>query len=603
MRQVTALALSLAIATSAFAVPAPQGDTGNTPKTAAKKKTGGTSSELSQRLDQLQQAINAQQQQIQQLRQEVQTRDGEIEQLKEQSSQAQATAQQAQQKADEAASRAAQQNNNDALHSDVADLKANATNAAVALQETQKRVSDLESPLTLHYKGINLTPIGFLEAATVWRQKGLGADINTPFNSIPFDGASQSNLSEFFGSGRQSRAGLLAEGKLNSTKLTGYYEADFLSAGVTSNNNQSNSYTMRQRQVWGQAALNNGWSFTGGQMWSLVTETRNGVDNRTEALPMVIDAQYNVGFSWARQYGFRVAKNFGNKAWFAFSVENPQTTFTAHGNGNNFLIGTAGSSGGLYNAFNGTYSFNAAPDFVAKLAFQPGWGHYEIFGLVSTFRDRIFPCATTAATGTCSGVTGPSATGAFNNTNQGWGIGANFRGSLAQKHVDIGVHFLGGNGIGRYGTAGLSDATVETDGTLALIRSYQALGTLEYHAKKLDIYSNYGVEYAGRNAFGGVGYGSPTLNNSGCGIETDPGAGGFAPGALANCTGDTRNIMEGTLGFWYRFYKGPKGTLQWGPQYSYIVRNTWSGAAGANSLGQPTANENMFLTSFRYYIP
>ena len=36
-------------------------------------------------------------------------------------------------------------------------------------------------------------------------------------------------------------------------------------------------------------------------MWSLVTETKKGVDNRTEALPMTIDPQYTVGFSWARQ--------------------------------------------------------------------------------------------------------------------------------------------------------------------------------------------------------------------------------------------------------------------------------------------------------------
>ena len=53
---------------------------------------------------------------------------------------------------------------------------------------------------------------------------------------------------------------MLAEGRLKSAKLSGYYEADFLSAGVTSNNNQSNSYTMRQRQAWGQAALDNGCS-------------------------------------------------------------------------------------------------------------------------------------------------------------------------------------------------------------------------------------------------------------------------------------------------------------------------------------------------------
>ena len=53
---------------------------------------------------------------------------------------------------------------------------------------------------------------------------------------------------------------MLAEGRLKLAKLSGYVEADFLSAGVTSNNNESNSYTLRQRQAWGQAAFDNGLS-------------------------------------------------------------------------------------------------------------------------------------------------------------------------------------------------------------------------------------------------------------------------------------------------------------------------------------------------------
>ena len=132
--------------------------------------------------------------------------------------------------------------------------------------------------------------------------------------------------------------------------MTGYLESDFLGVGISSNNNQSNSYVLRQRQVWGQAALNNGWAFTGGQMWSLVTETKIGEDNRTEALPMTIDPQYTVGFSWARQYGFRVTKNFNNKVWAGFAVENSQETITTHGNvTDSFLLGSQGNAGGLYN--------------------------------------------------------------------------------------------------------------------------------------------------------------------------------------------------------------------------------------------------------------
>jgi len=515
----------------------------------------------------------------------------QIQKLEEELNKLQSAASQAQQTAQTAVSQSAEQKQDvAAVRSDVTDLKSAVTTTTAALQETQKKMD--ESPIALRYKGIAITPGGFLAAETAWRQKALASDVNSAFSAIPFAGSSQSQMSEFFGSGRQSRLSLLAEGKLKHVKLTGYVEGDFLSAGVTSNNNQSNSYTLRQRQAWGQAALA-GWTFTGGQMWSLATETRNGLDNRTEALPMTIDAQYNVGFSWARQYGFRVTKKLGNTVWLGFSAENPQTIFTAHGQAANFLIGSAGTGGGLYNS-TANYSFNPAPDFVVKAAFEPGWGHYEIFGVVRQFRDRVFP---NALTGT------PSAAGAYNDSRTGGGIGANARVALLNKHIDVGLHFLGGDGIGRYGTTTLPDATVRPDGTLALVRGAQALGTIEFHFPKFDIYTNAGTEYAGRTAYvnaagNGVGYGSPLFSNFGCTTELVPGSSGFAPTAPGNCTGDTRVFIEGTLGFWYRFYKGAKGTLQLGPQYSHVDRNTWSGISGA-----PQGTDNMFFTSFRYYLP
>ncbi len=320
-------------------------------------------------------AIDAQQQQILQLMNQLQSRDAAIQQLQQQVGQAQSAATQAEQKADTAVSQTSQaQQDVAAVHTDVADLKQNATSTALSLQETQKNLrSEIESPLAIHYKGITITPGGFIAAETVWRQHALGADINTPFNSITFPGAAQSNISEFFGSGRQSRISMLAEGKLSSAKLSGYYESDFLTSGITSNNNQSNSYGLRIRQAWAQAALNDGWSFTGGQMWSLITETKKGLDNRSEALPMTIDPQYNVGFSWARQYGFRVTKNISNKAWFGFAVEDSQATLGGHGANNNFILGEQGASGGLYNP-TANYSFNPSPDIVGKLGIRAGLG-------------------------------------------------------------------------------------------------------------------------------------------------------------------------------------------------------------------------------------
>ena len=604
-------------------------------------------------VDELKNALSAQQRQIEQLRQQLAQRDQAMQQqLQQIQQQSQAAASAAQAKADQAAQEANQQQQAVAdLRTDVNDVKQNATNTALSLQETQKTIGDLGSPLAIHYKGITITPGGFLAAEAVWRQHALGADINTPFNSIPFSGATAAHMAEFFGSGRQSRISLLAEGKLSSAKMTGYIEADFLSAGVTSNNNESNSYTMRQRQVWGQAALNSGWTFTGGQMWSLATETKVGLDNRTEALPMVIDPQYTVGFSWERQWGFRVTKNFNNKIWAGFSVENPQITTGGSlvSGQNNFIIGSQGTGGGLYNA-TANYSWNAMPDLIFKLAAQPGWGHFEIFDVISDFRDRVFPCGGTIlatdgvlpASTTCNGSTFPNSKGAYNNHGFGNGIGVNARGMLAQQHVEVGLHFLGGNGIGRYGSAQLPDVVIRPDGVLALPRNYQALATLEYHAKRMDVYAYVGGEYEERAAFLSstgkpAGYGSPLFDNTGCYKEAPPAAtvtnvltptdttvdvggttvpvagsgtipvpgavgtpltAGFNPAGPSHCSGQTRNIIEGSIGFWYRLYNGPKGRLQFGPQYSYIDRNTWSGM-GAN----PNAIENMVLSSFRYYLP
>ena len=282
MKHAIALALASALVVGAFAAAAPQDTTaGSSTKKKAVAKTAAPS--VSTQLSEMKRAIDAQQQQILQLMNQLQSRDAVIQQLQQQVGQVQNAASQAAQKADTAASQNAQQQQDvAAVKSDVTDLKQNVTNAALSLQETQKNVKDaMESPLAIHYKGITITPGGFLAAESVWRQHALGSDINTPFNSITFPGAAQSNMSEFFGSGRQSRISMLGEGKINSAKLTGYYESDFLGTGITSNNNESNSYVLRVRQAWGQAALNSGWSFTGGQMWSLVTETKKGVDNRS----------------------------------------------------------------------------------------------------------------------------------------------------------------------------------------------------------------------------------------------------------------------------------------------------------------------------------
>src|SRR6202167_5506583 len=443
-------------------------------------------------VQELKDALAAQQEQIRQLREELHRKDQAVQQ-------AQSAATDASGKADAAQAQAAQQQQAvtqavtavSEVKGEVADLKTTVNTGALALQQTQKTIDEtFQNPLSLHYKGISISTTGFIAAEFVRRSRELGADITTPFNSLTLPGASQSNLPEFFGTARQSRPTLFVTGRLKNVELSGYLSADFLSAGVTSTATQTNSYTLRLRQAWAQAKFDNGWKFLGGQMWSLVTEGKAGIapsddiGRVNDARPMTIDPGYTVGFTFARQYGIRLTKDFGDKVSVAFAVEHAQGTLTTHNNAANFLLGEAGAS----NSYNTTanYTANPSPDLIAKIAFDPGFGHYEIFGLADRFTDRVFPCVEPGTNPVC---TGTAATGAYNASKEGGGFGANLRWALDNKHIIFGLHEFGGTGVGRYGAAQLSDLSIHANGTLNLIRGYQGLGSLEGPGKKLTFYA------------------------------------------------------------------------------------------------------------------
>ena len=554
--------------------------------------------------------------QIQSLRQEFQ---GQIDSLKndlatknaqlQQAQQAAADAQAAAAKAQAAADSQQQVTSDNAaavstLKSTVADMQnANASAVSSITDETAAIRKAIGSPDAIHYKGITISPAGsFLAAETVWRQGATGGDINTAFTGIPLNHADAHNLSEFFGSGRQSRLAIKAVGKTDKVTLTGYYEMDWLSAGITSNSNQSNSYTLRQRQLWADAKLTNGWDFSGGQGWSLATETTQGVTRGTEILPGTIDAQYNAGFVWARQYSFRMSKDIGKKLFIGVSAENAETLNPAGtinlATGTSILLGSAGVGGGLYNA-TANYSFNLSPDFVAKIAIEPGWGHWEVFGIERNFRDRIY-------------VTGATPK---DDTEIGAGIGGGFRAPLANKKLTIGLKGLWGQGVGRYGSSTIADVTIKPNGVIAPLHGFSGLSTVEINPNaRLNIYLNYGGDYISRDILASNdGYGLYSANMSGCRTEpsptatTNPGFGGgtgFTPSTPANCGGNNKDVQEFTAGYWYNIYAGSKGRLRQGLQYSRFERDLWSGAGGTtNPGGGASGIDNMFFTSLRYYLP
>ncbi len=616
-------------------------------KPKAAKKAEKSDSAIAAQLEELRQALQSQQEQLQLLKEELTKRDRQIDEAREAAAAANARAAEASTKATEAVNPTAEVKSTAvSLNSTVSDLKTSneALKTTVATGQAEAKKALEEGPTTIKYKGINITPGGFLASETVFRNRATSGDIPTAFTGIPYPGNALSRVTENNFSARQSRITMLGETKIGDFKVSGYYEADFNGVGTASNNRQSTSYVLRQRQLWGQVATESGYSFTGGQMWTLATENRKGIVNRGEAIPLTVDVNYNVGFTFVRQNAARFVKDFGGKLALGFSVEGPQATFGGRGfstftpatgsPSQNFFINAIGAGGGLFNAFDPVgYSINKAPDLIFKAAADPGYGHYELFGILSTFRNRVYPCAvvtptpngtTVIVTGlalTCAaGATTPSAAGAFNDTRTGGGVGASFRVPLFNKKLEVGAKAVGGDGIARYAAAQLPDLTFRPDGTQALLRTAHGLGIIEFHpSPKLDVYFYYGAEYAWRAAYGtyqtvsvatagGVstftssntktgGYGSPFAANNLCSTEFAP-TGSSTPN-LGTCAGDIRVIQEGTLGFWHKFYQGPKGGLRWGIQYSYVTKSGWSGAASF----QPKANDNMVFTSFRYYLP
>jgi hypothetical protein len=546
--------------------------------------------------DQIQALREEMEQQINSLKNDLAEKNAELQKAQQAAAQAQDAAAKA-----EAAASAQQQAVTEnqkavtALQSNVDDMKqANAAVVASVTDDTAKIKEAIKNPAEIHYKGITLSPAGsFIAAETVWRQGATGGGLNTAFTGIPIANSDYAQQSEFYGTGRQSRLALKAQGKLSNMVMTGYYEMDWLGTGITSNNNQSNSYVLRQRQLWADAKLANGWDFSGGQGWSLAAETTQGLTRGTEILPATIDPQYEAGFVWTRQYSFRVSKNIGQKFFMGASAENAETLNPAGANlPSNLLIGSAGVGGGLFNP-TANYSFNMTPDFVAKIAMEPGWGHWELFGVGRSFRDRIYP-----ATGS-----------PYNDSVWGGGVGGGFRGPLANRKVSVGLKGLWGEGVGRYGSSTIADITLRPDGTISPLHGFSALSTVEVNpTDRLNIYLNYGGDYIGRDwtlssTGTQVGYGTYSADMTGCNVEVKTG-GSFSPSNPAHCTANTKDVQEFTAGYWYNFYNGPKGRLRYGLQYSWFERDLWSGNGGTtNPGGGANGTDNMFWTSFRYYLP
>lgn len=437
---------------------------------------------------------------------------------------------------------------------------------------------------TFHIGGLTIQLGGFFAADGIFRSRNDVTDIASNWNTgIPLRNSALYHENEFRGTARQSRVTLLVHGDVDAQQhVSGYAELDLQGAAGTANSNESNSYNPRIRQVY--ASYDNdaaGVHVLAGQAWSLATLTKVGVTPREENLPATIDQQYVPGFTWTRQPQIRVAKDFAEQRfWLAASLESPQATYSVgpYGTGSNSGVANYNNLG--VSTLNPTnlYSTDIAPDVIVKAAADPGFGHYELFGLARFLQDRV-------------SVLGNG----HSNTRLAGGVGAGVILPVVPKYVDFQLSGLAGYGIGRYGSAQLPDSTISRTGAPAPLPEVQALTGLTGHPDPaVDLYAYAGTEQTGRKTFNvgatPYGYGNPLYSNAGCDVEL----------STATCTGNTSGIVQGTLGAYWRFLSGDFGTLQTGIQYAYTRRSVFKGVTAPGGGGNAGTDQNTVLFDFRY---
>jgi hypothetical protein len=433
--------------------------------------------------------------------------------------------------------------------------------------------SDTSSPLQFKLGDAFFTPVGFLDMTSVTRSTNPGSGIGTNFGSIPYGNTQTGNLTETRLSPQNSRIGMRVDTGFKDYSVMGYWESDFLGQlGNPPNGGlavSSNPYVFRLRLYWVDVQKH-GWEFLAGQSWSLMTPNRRGVSPLPQDIfyTQDMDVNYQLGLTWERVPGFRVAYHFSDKAAFALALENSEP-YVGGANGGSVIVAPTAIAGILGTQVNnGTSVISASalnPDIIAKLALDPSDKfHVEFVGMESTNR-----------------IANPASTPAFQtDAKAGAGGAINFNFQLFKNFRLIDNNYWSAGG-GRYIFGQAPDFIIRPNGNLSLVHSASTVAGFEAQAGKTLLFAYYGGVYIAKNTA----------------VDTTGKLIGYGP--IAN-DGQNRSIQEITFGSNSTLAKSPKwGALNLIFQYSYVQRDPWlvTGTSPTN------ANLSMGFVDLRYTLP
>jgi hypothetical protein len=429
-------------------------------------------------------------------------------------------------------------------------------------------------PPYLRLGSVCITPVGFVDATFVWRDKNAASGIGSNFGSVPYNNVVNGNLSESRFSIQNSRLGLRVDGDWKGTHFIGYNEFDFLGTSGATNLNTTNGGVVPRLRLFWVDARKGGWEFLAGQSWSMLTPNRVGISPLPQDLfySQVMDVNYMAGLTWTRQPGFRVVYHAGDAVTFGLAAEEPDQYIGGSSGGSSIVLPAA------YTALAGTQLDNATfsnpyagpqltPDFIAKIAIDPSSRfHAEVAGIVSTFK-TVNPASLTTGT-------------TVTNSKAGGGIQAGLNAEIFPGFRLITTNFWS-DGDGRYLFGQAPDVVLNANGTLSLLHSGGTVDGFEARMGRLLLFAYYGGIYVGRDVVVDstgkpVGYGYTGSSNS-----------------------QNRSIQEGTFGFNQTMWANPRyGAINLIGQYEYLTREPWY--IGTNPKA---THDNTIFFDVRYTLP